>query len=275
MATRRLPVDGVQLDVCDWGSGEPIVFVQTALTADELLPLAQTAAFGRGYRKIVYHRRGYANSSAVHGPGSIARDAADCRALLHALGIDRAHIIGVSYSAAVALQLAAHAPQSVHTLVLVEPPPVHTPTAAEFRAANDHLVETRRRHGPVIALDEFLSVVIGPDWRDVTERYLPGSAAQMAQDAATFFDTDLPALLGWRFGPADAGRITCPVLHVGGTDSGPWFAEVRDLMLEWLPSADDVVIEDADHSLALTHCREIADAVAAFLHSHPVDRDVT
>jgi pimeloyl-ACP methyl ester carboxylesterase len=261
-------VDGAQLNVRDWGSGEPIVFVQTALTANELVPLARTSPLER-YRKIVYHRRGYAASSAIRGPGSIARHAADCHALLDALDIGRAHIVGVSYSAAVALQLAADAPHVVHTLVLLEPPPVHTPSAAQFRAAIDRLMATRRRHGPLAALDEFLSMPNGP-WRDVTEHHLPGSAAQMTQDAATFFDTDVPALLDWRFGPTDAARITCPVLHIGGTDSGPWFAQARDQLLAWLPSANDVAIEDADHALALPHLDEIADAVAAFLRNHPL-----
>lgn len=265
MVSKQLvPVNGAILSVREWGSGEPLVFVQTALTADELLPVAQTSALDRGYRKVVYHRRGYADSSAVAGPGSVVRDAADCRALLDALGIDRAHIVGVSYSAAVALQLAAQAPESVHTLVLLEPPPVHTPSAGEFRAANERLRRTRRRHGPMVVLDRFLSLVIGQDWRAVTERQLPGSAAQMERDVATFLDTDLPALLRWRFGPDDVRRVVCPVLYIGGTDSGPWFADVRDLMLGWFPHAHDVVIEGADHSLALTHTREIAHAIAAF-----------
>lgn len=269
MSAQLLPVDGAQLNVRDRGSGEPIVFVQTALTADELVPLAQASPLER-YRRIVYHRRGYAGSSAVRGPGSIVRDAADCHAVLDALGLARAHIVGVSYSAAVALQLAADAPHVVHTLVLLEPPPVHTSSAAQFRAANERLMATRRRHGPVAALDEFLSMPNGPDWRHITEHHLPGSAAQMARDAATFFDTDMPALLGWQFGPADAARITCPVLHIGGTDSGPWFTEARDQLLAWLPSANDVAIRGADHALVLTHHVEIADAVAAFLRCHPL-----
>lgn len=276
MSTPLVPVgDGVQLDVRDWGSGEPVVFVQTALTADELVPLARTSALERGYRKVVYHRRGYAGSSANHRPGSIARDAADCRALIDALGITHAHIVGVSYSAAVALQLAADTPRSVHTLVLIEPPPVHTPSATEFIAGNSRLLEARRRHGLGLALDELLSAVIGPDWREVTERHLPGSAVQMARDAATFFDSDLPGLLGWQFEPGDAERIACPVLYVGGTNSGPWFEEVRELMLEWFPDADDAVIEGADHSLAFTHPREVADAVASFLENHPLSCDTT
>lgn len=275
MSRQLISVQGAELDVNVWGSGEPIVFVQTALTADELRPLASAAALEHGYRKILYHRRGYADSSVVDGPGSVARDAADCRALLSALAIDRAHVVGVSYSAAVALRLAADAPACVQTLVVQEPPPLHTPSEREFRAANDRLMRTRRVRGAAVALDEFLSMVVGPDWRVVMDDVLPGSVTQMQRDAVTFFDTDIPALLAWQFGCADARRVTCPLLHVGGAESGPWFADVRDLILQWFPQAEDVIVEGADHTLPLTHVAELADAVAAFLRRHPVGKAST
>jgi pimeloyl-ACP methyl ester carboxylesterase len=171
-------VRDARLEVADWGSGEPVVFIQTALTADELRPLATDPAL-EGFRKVLYHRRGYAGSSPVDGPGSIAADATDCAALLDALGIDGAHVVGLSYSGAIALQLAADAPQRVRSLTLIEPPPVHTPGSEQFRAANDRLVATREEHGPQPALDEFLTIVIGSGWQQVAERELPGSASQM------------------------------------------------------------------------------------------------
>jgi pimeloyl-ACP methyl ester carboxylesterase len=266
--TRKVRVPLGELEVADWGSGEPVIFVQTALTADELRPLANELA--NGYRTILYHRRGYAGSSAVTGPGSIARDAADCRALLAALGIDRAHVVGYSYSAAVALELAADAPECVSSLTVIEPPPVHTPSDGEFRAANNRLLEIRRSQGPDVALNEFLSRVIGPDWRSEIEVHIPGAAAQMQRDVTTFFDTDLPALLAWQFAAEDARRITCAVLHIGGTESGPWFAEVRQLILRWFPDAEDVLIPGADHSLAVTHALPIADALTTFLRRHRI-----
>ena len=263
-------VPGADLEVARWGAGEPVVFIQTALTADELQPLAEAPALEDGCRKVLYHRRGYEGSSATAGPGSIARDAQDCVALLGALGISRAHVVGVSYSGAVALQLAADAPTLVHSLTLIEPPPIHVARAPEFRAANQQLLQVRRDHGPLVALDDFLTRLVGADWRAEMEALLPGSVAQMEYDAITFFDTDVPALLDWQFGDAEIRRVACPVLHVGGTDSGPWFAEVRKLVRDWFPDADDVVIEGADHSLALTHVAEVAAAVRPFLRRHPL-----
>jgi pimeloyl-ACP methyl ester carboxylesterase len=267
---RLVEVSGIELEVDDVGTGDPVVLVQTALTADELAPLAEHLVAGGAYRAIVYHRRGYASSSPVQGPGSVVRDAADCRDLIDALGLGKVHIVGYSYSGAVGLQLAADAAEHVQTLTLIEPPPVHVPSSAEFRAANARLQEVRRVRGPGTALEEFLTRVIGPDWRTEVEQRLPGAAEQMQRDTATFFDIDLPALLSWRFDAEDARRINCPVLHISGSDSGPWFAEVRDLVLSWLPQTEDVLLTGADHSLALTHTPLVAEALANFLGRHAI-----
>ena len=45
MTTSLVHVGDAQLYVSDFGSGEPVVLVQTALTADELLPLARESAW--------------------------------------------------------------------------------------------------------------------------------------------------------------------------------------------------------------------------------------
>lgn len=269
MQPMSIAVPEAHLESFDWGSGEPVVCIQTALTADELRPVATDPALD-GYRKILYHRRGYAGSSPVAGAGSIQRDAADCAALLTELEVDRAHVVGLSFSGAIALQFASDVPERVHSLTVIEPPPVHVPSADEFRAANDRLIANRLAQGPEAALDEFLTIVIGRDWQQVAEEALPGSSTQMRQDVATFFDTDLPALLTWRFGPEDADRIGCPTLYVGASESGPWFAEVRELILGWIPHAEDVIIDGAEHSLALTHAPRIADALSAFLARNPM-----
>jgi pimeloyl-ACP methyl ester carboxylesterase len=270
MTARLVAVEDGELEVLDWGSGEPVVFVQTALTADELLPLASEVALGEGYRKVVYHRRGYAGSSPAAGPRSIVGDAADVRALLAALEVECAHIVGVSFSSAIALQLAADTPHITHSLTVAEPPPVHGAHGPEFRAANERLLRTRREQGVDAALEEFFTLLVGPNWRDQVEADLPGSVAQIERDAATFFDADIPALLDWQFGSFEASRISCPVLYVGGSESPSWFADVRDLVLGWLPHAEDAVIEGAGHSLEVTHPSQVAEVLAAFLRRHPI-----
>ena len=69
-----------------------------------------------------------------------------------------------------------------------------------------------------------------------------GNAFHPYRDTLAFSEhLFVPALLAWQFSAEDASRIKCPVLHVGGTDSGPWFAEVRRLILGWFPNAESDV----------------------------------
>lgn len=266
--------DRGRLEVLRGGAGDPVLLVQTALTADELRPLGERLAGGgtRGGRfdVVLQHRRGYGSSSPARRPASVEGDARDCADLLTGLGLRRAHLVGVSYSAAVALELAVRQPRRVRSLTLIEPPPVLLPDHREFAAVNDLLLAEAQRDGARRALDAFAAMLMGARWRDDLEGLLPGAVAQMERDADTFFTADLPALLGWRADAAHIARLEIPVLHVGGTASGPWFAAVRDQVLAWLPHAEDVRVPGADHSLALTHADEVAVAVGGFLRRHPL-----
>lgn len=161
-------------------------------------------ALSGGYQVIHDHRRGYAGSGPLLHSASVAAEAADCRALMAALNVVPAHVVGVSYSAAIALTLASSAPETVRTLTVMEPPPVRVPSASQFLAANAQLLETFRANGPTVALDEFLTLLVGPDWRRESERDLPGSVEVMERDVVTFFESDMPAMLSWDFGAEEA-----------------------------------------------------------------------
>jgi pimeloyl-ACP methyl ester carboxylesterase len=98
----RVSLLNAVLEVDLRGSGAPVVLIQTALFADEFVPLADHPSLRDDYQVIVYHRRAYAGSSPVRGDGSIVRDAVDCQFLLAELGVQRAHVVRGSYAGAVA-----------------------------------------------------------------------------------------------------------------------------------------------------------------------------
>ena len=66
-----------------------MVFIHGALIADTFRPLLAEPSLAGRYRLILYHRRGYAGSSRAPEPVSVAQQAADCRALLRYLGVER------------------------------------------------------------------------------------------------------------------------------------------------------------------------------------------
>ncbi|WP_296667939.1 alpha/beta hydrolase, partial [Demequina sp.] len=239
-------------DVHEHGWGPAVILVGTGLVADRLLPLAREPVLAQGRRVIAYRRRGYGGSGPVGSPGSLERDAGDCLALMDALGIEHAALVGFAHSAAVALETAAESPGRVDHLCLIDPPPLQASCSGEYRTANAELLAEYQAIGAWPAADRYLWRLMDRGWRLDLERLIPGSVADVERDAATFFTADLPALMSWNFARADAERIAAPVLLVSGTLSNRWFAEELCELREWLPHSQDAVIPDADHSLVLT-----------------------
>jgi pimeloyl-ACP methyl ester carboxylesterase len=66
---------------------------------------------------------------------------------------------------------------------------------------------------------------------------------------------------------------TGPVLCSASGEATAGRAEVRELVLDWLPHAEDVVIAGADHFFPMTHASDVADAIARFLRRHPLAHD--
>jgi pimeloyl-ACP methyl ester carboxylesterase len=267
----------VSLDYEFWGhaTGEPVVLVHAGIFADWFKPLRDEPALTGKYRVLSYHRVGYAGSSRLPGPLSLAQQAGHLRALMQKLGIPRAHLVGHSSGGNIALQLALESPEMVQSLVLMEPaPPVPglgQDRLLSTRAAMAPIFEAYRAGDKARAVDGFMRSVSGPDYRAVVDRVLPGAFAQAVSDADTFFGQELPAVQQWTLSREDAARITQPVLSVMGAkskDVSPIWTERHELILAWLPKAESFVLPDATHLLHVQHPRVVAEALAAFLARH-------
>jgi pimeloyl-ACP methyl ester carboxylesterase len=116
----RATIDGLELKYTLCGSGDPVVLIHAGVCADFFTPLAQETALADHYRVLLYLRAGYADSRRLDGPVSIAEQAAHCWALMSDLGIGKAHIVGHSSSAMMALQLALDTSSVVQSLALLD-----------------------------------------------------------------------------------------------------------------------------------------------------------
>jgi pimeloyl-ACP methyl ester carboxylesterase len=89
--------DGIKLYYEETGSGIPIVFVHE-FAGDHRAWEPQVRYFSRRYRCITYNARGYPPSDVPKEAGRYSQDRArdDIRAVLDALRIDKAHIVGLS-----------------------------------------------------------------------------------------------------------------------------------------------------------------------------------
>jgi pimeloyl-ACP methyl ester carboxylesterase len=267
----RAGSDGVELEYEDAGDGEPVVWIHGAFIADVFRPLLRERELADHYRLIRYHRRGYAGSSSADGPTSLSDQADDCRRLLSDLGVARAHVVGHSFGGAIALQLARDAPQLVHTLSLFEPGLLVGESARLYRQGLLSNLQRYRDAGARAAIEEFLEMR-WPGYEERLEPVLPGALEQAVTDGATWFEADLPAVLGSRFGEVEAQEITQPVLVVLGERSAllhPRFEETYRLLLDWLPNAEGFVFPGAAHFPQLENPPRMAEALAGFYARHP------
>jgi pimeloyl-ACP methyl ester carboxylesterase len=263
----RARLDGVEIEYEIRGTGEPVVLVHNGAGPDWFAPLAAEPALADRYRRLTYHRAGYAGSGPVPAPLTLGGEAARCRALLRPRGIGRAHVVGHSSSGNLALQLALDAPEAVRSLVLLEPALV---TAAPSAPQVPQALALYRAGDRAGAVDLFLQGTCGPDYRAALERAIPGALDQAVAGADTFFAAELPALREWRFGPEEARRVTQPVLAVVGERTDPVHRQRWDLLIGWLPHAEPFVLPGATHLLHLENPRGMAEGMAAFLARHPL-----
>jgi pimeloyl-ACP methyl ester carboxylesterase len=275
--SQRLSVDGAVLEYDVVGEGEPVVLIHGALLAEAYAPLCAEPVVAARYQLVRYHRRGYAGSSRVPDSFSIAQQAADCHALLRALGIERAHVVGHSSGGVIALQLALAAPEFVHSLVLLEPALLDVPSGPLFAEAIGPALQTYQAGDKEGGMDGFLQVAIGPAYRGILDELIPGGYAQMLADADTFFAVELLSIGEWRFTQEDAARISQPILSVFGSDSvRDWvgWPEVQARVQDWMPQAEPFVLSGSNHALEEMDPRGVATAMAAFFARHPIPTPV-
>ncbi len=274
---KRASFDGVTLEYGVEGSGEQVVLVHGSIVADYLSTLRAEPTLTRGYQVISYSRRGFAGSTRPMGPLSIREQAADCRRLMDHLNIHKAHVVGHSYGGGIALQLAADSPEHVHSLSLLEPilpmllDPA-SPMGARFFQDMAPVGQAYQQGNKAGAIDAFMRLVAGPDYRTWLDRILPGAFDQAVADADTFFKTELPAAQQWSFTIEDANRIKLPVMFVGGAESvfAPYAKELGELMTKWFPRSETIWLPAATHAFPMTNAKGTGQALAGFFARYPL-----
>ncbi len=104
--------DGTKLYVEEAGSGTPVVFVHE-YAADYRTWEPQMRHFARSHRCITYSQRGYPPSDVPEDPDKYTQDVFrdDVIAVMDALKIDKAHVVGHSMGASTALHVGIHYPK--------------------------------------------------------------------------------------------------------------------------------------------------------------------
>ena len=241
------------------GSGQALVFVH-GFSLDARMWDDQFEVFASRYRVVRYDLRGFGRSDVPTGPYSHADD---LKALMTQLGIDRAHIVGLSMGGGVAVDFALAYPDSISALVPV-----------------DAVVDGHRWSA---AWDE--SVI--PLWKLGRSGDVEGArqlwmahslfAPALAGSCGAWLRQMMLAYSGWHWLNQDPGRgleppaagrlaeIQTPTLIVLGERDLPDFHIIADMLHQQIPGARKVVLPGAGHMANMEAPEKFNEVVLQFL----------
>ncbi|MEX1262329.1 MAG: alpha/beta hydrolase [Actinomycetota bacterium] len=144
-------MDDVPVYFEDWGgSGAPVVMYTGFLDPIEVAQASGMAeALRDEFRLIFADHRGHGRSGKPHDPRAYALPTrvADHTAVLDALGLERAHVIGFSWGARLGFAIGGYAPERVRALVLCGNQPYGWDLASPVAKAVAAAAEASTRSG--------------------------------------------------------------------------------------------------------------------------------
>jgi pimeloyl-ACP methyl ester carboxylesterase len=194
------------------GEGEPLLLINGL--ADDLASWAyQLDDFKQRHQVIIFDNRGIGGTDKPAGAYTTAQMAADARGLLDALGIGRAHVLGVSMGGMIAQEFALAYPDRVRKLLLCC-------TCSEASAANQRLYRIWQETVPLLGLSQMMKEVLL--WCFTPEFFQDHpDTAQETEEALTGISQPVEAYLSQLHSiqvhnaTARLGRITAPTLVLG------------------------------------------------------------
>ena len=251
--------NGIDLHYETAGQGEPLLLLHGLGSRSEDWQL-QLPAFAERYRVVTADMRGHGRTSKPPGPYSVPMMAADVLGLLDALGIDAAHVAGLSMGGMIAFQMAVDRPERVRSLVVV-----HRRPALVARTFNERLRVWQRlalaRLFKPARTAQFLGPRLFP--KPEQEQLRQQFTAQWAENDPQAYLAAMRALVGWSVLDR-VGAIRCPTLIISGDrDYTPVAAKEGYTAL--IPGARLVVIDDSGHATPIDQAEKFNACVLEFL----------
>ena len=257
----RLP-DGRFIAFQQVGHGPvPLLLLHGTLsTSRQLNGLARALADAGELTVISVDRRGSGLSRLeAPGPVDVATHVADLAAVLDALGLNEAIIVGISFGGVVALEAAARLPDRVLAVIAYEPPygPVADAiTQRAFKRVSDDTAAAFKTAGGPAAAEAFLRGVGGErSWDGLSDR---SRTALAREGAGAVVDS---ALLG--LDPVGLESIHSPVTIVTGDASEPVYRPIAASLVARIPGARHVRLPGARHTSPITDPHPFAAVVAS------------
>jgi 3-oxoadipate enol-lactonase len=179
------------------------------------------------------------------GPYSMAQHADDLAALLDALGVERAHIGGISYGAEISLVFALRYPERTRSLVVASAVSQVDPL---LRAMMAGWIAAARARDPELLVQVTLPV-------NFSERWMAANPAALEAARQRYRQLDMDAFLELLLSfsqldiTADLHRIDAPALVMVGEEDILKPRKYAEIIARELPNSEFAIVPHAGHAV--------------------------
>ncbi|TMK59035.1 MAG: alpha/beta fold hydrolase [Actinobacteria bacterium] len=229
------------------GSGEPLLLIQGMSGTHVAWGEPFRGALEESFDVIAFDNRGIGLSAPVDGPFTIVEMAEDTAALMGQLGLESAHVVGISMGGMIAQELALAEPGLMHSLTLgctycggpgsqlMPEENLQKLVAGMSSGDRDKAIQAgyEVNLSPAFRADEST----WPPFHEMATS-VPAAKATIELQAAAIFGHDTSGRLG---------EIEVPTLIIHGTVDGVLPFPNGELIASLMPSARFEVLEDVGH----------------------------
>ncbi|MEW6440502.1 MAG: alpha/beta hydrolase [bacterium] len=262
----KIAANGIDVHYDVAGQGSCVVLVH-GFTDNRKMWFNQFPELSKRYRVLAYDVRGFGETRGGGRPYSMGLFAEDLRALLEAVGIERAFLLGYSMGGRIALEVALRCPEKVRGLVFANSG-IGEPPGPEMQERRKIFVELLRQ-GDIDLISEMMaeaSFSPGLKQRD-PELFRKYKEIKKQNDPSDYLAI-MEAIVSAIDAPVDLGRLRCPALIIAGDRDGFMALGTAEAMRKAIPGAE-LVVFPTGHAAALEAPAAFNAAVLKFLDGQP------
>ena len=262
MTDKQIRANGITLRCRVEGPpSAPAIIFSNSLATDLAMWDGQAGRLSHSYQVIRYDARGHGESEASSPPYALSTLVEDVRGLLDALGIEKAHFVGLSLGGMVGQMFAARYPQRLLSLSLCDT------SAIMNRAVWDERIELAQRQGIAPVVEPSLERWFTKQFRDSNASVIEGFRQMIAR-------TSLDGYLGSGSALRDMNniellsQISTPTLIVVGRHDPSTPPSAAELLHSKIANSSLVIIEEAAHLPNIEQAKQFNEILEEFLARH-------
>jgi pimeloyl-ACP methyl ester carboxylesterase len=250
------------------GTGEPLVLIPY-LSADNACYAFQVAEYAKHFTCITMDLRGTGDSEKTDGAYSTEDLADDVAALIQALGIQKAHVSGLSLGAAIGMWLAAKHPELVKSLSLHSAWPKSDAYLQTIVQGLQIAAQAKGNIAEMVIVSLF-PWCFTPELYATKPDYIQNLAAfvrsRPAQSVASFM-AQSNAVSG-HDAEAHLGRITAPTQITFGRHDAPTSTRFAERLKGPIRKSELMIFEGCSHAPIYENVEEFNGKTLEFLKRH-------